>query len=211
MIPVSAPKTSALIRTLLLGLLAAMPLGAASAQDAVAQDAVAKDAVDSRGEPSLEGAFNDWSLYGLQENGNLICYLSSGLERSSDNVARKRAAVVLITNRPSEGRRGVVSVDPGYIYEDGSSVLMSIGRRQFHLYTKGGQAWAEDADDPLIIQAIRGGSTLVVTGRMKGGPATTDTFSLRGFGTALAALDRACPVAGQKPAAAPRKTRKKKR
>jgi hypothetical protein len=119
--------------------------------------------------------------------------------------------VVLITNRPAEGRKGVVSVDPGYIYEDGSQVLMSIGRRQFHLYTKGGQAWAEDADDPQIIQAIRGGSTLVVTGRMKGGTATTDTFSLRGFGTALAALDRACPIAGEKAAAAPHRTRKKKR
>lgn len=177
--------------------------------------ASAEETTDARGEPSLEGAYNDWSLYALQENGNLTCYLSSGLERSSDNVARKRQAVVLITNRPSEGRKGVVSVDPGYIYEDGSQVLMSIGRKQFHLYTKGGQAWAEDADDPLIIQAIRTGSTLVVTGRMKGGPATTDTFSLRGFGTALAALDRACPVAGQKsataPSAAPHRTRKKKR
>jgi len=175
----------------------------------------AQEAADERAQPSLEGAFNDWSLYELQENGNPVCYLSSGLERSSDNVPRRRPAVVLITNRPAEGRKGVVSVDPGYIYEDGSQVLMSIGRRQFHLYTKGGQAWAEDGDDPQIIQAIRGGSTLVVTGRMKNGTATTDTFSLRGFGTALAALDRACPVAGQKsaaaPAAAPHRTRKKKR
>jgi len=201
MIPVPASKITILIRTLLLGMLAAMPLCAVSAEEAA----------DARSEPSLEGAYNDWSLYGLQENGNPTCYLSSGLERSSDTVTRKRPAVVLITNRPSEGRRGVVSVDPGYIYEDGSSVLMSIGRRQFHLYTKGGQAWAEDADDPLITQAIRGGSTLVVTGRMKGGPATTDTFSLRGFATALAALDRACPVAGAQAAAAPHRTRKKKR
>ncbi len=178
-----------------------------------AVSAAETDAVDSRGEPSLEGAYNDWSLYELQENGNPTCYLSSGLERSSDNVPRKRPAVVLITNRPAEGRKGVVNVDPGYIYEDGSTVLMTIGRRQFHLFARGGSAWAEDADDPLIIAAIRGGSTLVVTGRMKGGPATTDTFSLRGFGTALAALDRACPVAGPKSATAapPRKTRKKKR
>jgi invasion protein IalB len=175
----------------------------------------AQEAADERAQPSLEGAFNDWSLYGLQENGNPVCYLSSGLERSSDNVPRKRPAVVLITNRPAEGRKGVVSVDPGYIYEDGSQVLMSIGRRQFHLYTKGGQAWAEDGDDVQIIQAIRTGSTLVITGRMKSGTATTDTFSLRGFGMALAALDRACPVAGQKSATEPgparHGTRKKKR
>jgi len=189
---------------LLAGFAAAVPVGALSAQEATP---------DERAQPSLEGAFNDWSLYGLQENGNPVCYLSSGLERSSDNVPRKRPAVVLITNRPAEGRKGVVSVDPGYIYEDGSQVLMTIGRRQFHLYTKGSQAWAEDGDDPQITQAIRTGSTLVVTGRMKSGTTTTDTFSLRGFGTALAALDRACPIAGQKSATAPvpHRTRKKKR
>jgi invasion protein IalB len=189
------------ILSVALAIAAAVP--AASAAD--------PDSVDSRGEPSLEGAYNDWSLYGLQEGGNLICYLSSGLERSSDAVVRRRQAVVLITNRPAEGRKGVVSVDPGYIYEDGSSVLMTIGRRQFHLFARGGQAWAEDADDQQIIAAIRGGSTLVVTGRMKSGPTTTDTFSLRGFGTALVALDRACPVAGAPAATAGHKTRKKKR
>jgi invasion protein IalB len=188
-------------------------LFAALAIAAATPSASAADAepVDSRGEPSLEGAYNDWSLYGLQEGGNLICYLSSGLERSSDTVARRRPAVVLITNRPAEGRKGIVTVDPGYIYEDGGSVLMTIGRRQFHLFARGGQAWAEDADDQQIIAAIRGGSTLVVTGRMKSGPTTTDTFSLRGFGVALAALDRACPVAGAQPATAGHKTRKKKR
>jgi invasion protein IalB len=188
--------------TLFAALVLAAAVPSASAADT--------DSVDSRGEPSLEGAYNDWSLYGLQEGGNLTCYLSSGLERSSDTVARRRPAVVLITNRPAEGRKGVVSVDPGYIYEDGSSVLMSIGRRQFHLFARGGQAWAEDADDQQIIAAIRGGSTLVVTGRMKSGPTTTDTFSLRGFGTALVALDRACPVVGAPPATAGHKTRKKK-
>jgi len=198
--PASMPRIFA--HLLLLAFAAAMPMSAVSAQEAAA---------DERVQPSLEGAYNDWSLYGMQENGNPICYLSSGLERSSDNVPRKRPAVVLITNRPVEERKGVVSVDPGYIYEDGSQVLMSIGRRQFHLYTKGGQAWAEDGDDPQIIQAIRGGSTLVVTARMKGGTATTDKFSLRGFGAALAALDRACPVAGQTAAPAPHRTRKKKR
>ena len=207
MIRLFAPMIATTPRALLFGAISialALPtLHAVSAAET--------DEVDSRGEPSLEGAYNDWSLYGLQEGGNLICYLSSGLERSSDNVARRRPAVVLITNRPAEGRKGVVSVDPGYIYEDGGTVLMTIGRRQFHLFARGGQAWAEDGDDQQITAAIRGGSTLVVTGRMKSGPTTTDTFSLRGFGTALVALDRACPVAGAPAATAAHKTRKKKR
>jgi invasion protein IalB len=191
--------------------LIAVLIGFSATNFAISPAAYAAEAesADSRQEPSLEGLYADWSLYGMQENGNLTCYLSSGIERSSDTVARRRPAVVLITNRPAEGKRGVVSVNPGYVYEDGSTVLMSIGRKQFHMFTAGGSAWAQDGDDEQIIAAIRGGSTLVVTGRMKGGPATTDTFSLKGFGPALAALDRACPVAGATPAAVPHRKRRK--
>jgi invasion protein IalB len=158
-------------------------------------------------EPSLEGLYYDWSLYEMQEGGNRFCYLSSGLERSSEADPRRRPAYVLITNRPAEGKKGIVSVDPGYLYDDGSDVLMSVGRKQFHLFTHGGAAWAQDGDDLQIIAAIRSGATLVVTGRMKNGPTTTDTFSLKGFGPALVALDRTCPVAG---AAQPAPARKRK-
>lgn len=164
-------------------------------------------AADAAGDPpSLEGLYFDWSLYSMQENGNRVCYLSSGLEHASDPVPRRRQAFVLVINRPAEGRRGVVSVDPGYTYEDGGTVLMTIGRKQFQLIGKNGSAWAQDNEDPQILAAIRGGSTLVVTGRMRNGPATTDTFSLKGFPKALAALDQTCPVAGAAPAAAPRKS-----
>jgi hypothetical protein len=161
--------------------------------------------------PSLEGLYFDWSLYSMQENGSRVCYLSSGLEHASDPVARRRQAFVLIINRPTEGRRGVISVDPGYTYEDGGTVLMTIGHKQFHLIGKNGSAWAQDNEDPQILAAIRGGSTLVVTGRMRNGPATTDTFSLKGLPKALAALDQTCPVAGAAPATVPHKKRKKAR
>ena len=47
---------------------------------------------------------------------------------------------------------------------------------------------------------------------MRNGPATTDTFSLKGFPKALAALDQTCPVAGATPqAAVSHKKRKKAR
>jgi hypothetical protein len=166
------------------------------------------DFTDYRAEPSLEGLYYDWSLYGMQESGNLACYLASGLERSSDNVPRRRPAVILITSRPSEGRKEIVSVSPGYKYEDGSAVLMTIGRKQFHLFTAGSTAWAAEGDDQPIVTAIRSARTLVVTGRMDKGPTTTDTFSLKGFAAALAALDQACPM--PKPATAPKPTRRKK-
>ena len=199
-------RPSVPLRAILFGL-SAFALSFAPGAHAFAADA---DPVDSRQEPSLEGLFFDWSLYGMQENGNLTCYLSSGIERSSETVARRRPAVVLITNRPAEGKRGVVSVNPGYVYEEGSAVLLTIGRKQFHMFTADGSAWAQDGDDQQIVAAIHSGSTLVVTGRMKGGPATTDTFSLKGFGPALAALDHACPVAGAPAASGAAPHRRKK-
>jgi hypothetical protein len=190
----------------------AMALLTAAPPPALAADATPGGTLQ---EPSLEGLYSDWSLYGMQENGNLVCYLSSGLEHASDPVPRRRQAFVLIINRPAEGRRGVISVDPGYTYEDGSTVLMTIGHKQFHMIGKNGSAWAQDNEDPQILAAIRGGSTLVVTGRMRNGPATTDTFSLKGLPKALAALDQACPVAGAASAsgqaAIPHKKRKKAR
>jgi invasion protein IalB len=196
-------RVSILIRSTLIG-------AAALALSLIAQSASAAEPdTPDRAEPSLEGLYYDWSLYGFEDNGARICYLASGLDRSSDAVPRRRPAVVLITNRPAEGKKGVVSVNPGYTYEDGSSVLMTIGRRQFHLFTAGAAAWAEDGDDSQIVAAIRTGSTLVVTGQMKGGPATTDTFSLKGFGPALLALDRACPVA--QPETAPKPGRRKRK
>ncbi len=177
--------------------LAGLPLGGRAAEP------------DDRTEPSLEGVYYDWSLYGMQEGGQPVCYLASGLERSSDVIPRRRPPVILITNRPGEGKKNVVSVNPGYTYEQGSAVLMTIGRRQFPMFTAGAAAWAEDGDDSRIVAAIRGGSTLVVTGRMKDGPTTTDTFSLKGFGPALAALDRACPMPG--PAITPKPAHRKRK
>jgi invasion protein IalB len=177
---------------------------------AAGRAAAADSPPDAAGEPSLEGLYGDWSLYGLPENGNPVCYLASNLERASDSVPRRGPSFILITNRPGEGKRGIVSVIPGYTYVPGDGVLLTVGRKQFHLVTDRGAAWARDEEDGLIVAAIRAGSTLVVTGRAKEGPTTTDVFSLKGFGPALAALDRACPVVGSRPAT-PRKIKRRKK
>jgi hypothetical protein len=87
-------------------------------------------------------------------------------------------------------------------------VTVAIGRRQFHLFTDNDTAWAEDAIDPQIVQAIHGGSALNVSGRMKDGPTIIDNFSLKGAAEALNALDQACPMPGKPPAKAAHKKRK---
>ena len=159
--------------------------------------------------PEVQGAYGDWSLYEFEEGGYPVCYLASRIMKSSESVPGRSPSFVLITNRPSEEKRHVVSVVGGYIYQGGSSVTVAIGRHQFHLFTDNDTAWAEDAVDPLIVQAIHGGASLDVSGKMKDGPTIADNFSLKGAAEALAALDKACPMPGQPVAKAAHRKRKK--
>lgn len=203
------PSNVILAAFLCIGL--AMPryaLGADAAQPAAAPSP-APPAPISPPTPEVQGAYGDWSLYQYEENGYPVCYLASRFMKSSESVPGRTPAFVLVTNRPGEAKWHVVSVVSGYPYQDGSGVMVAIGRRQFHLFTDNDTAWAEDAADPLIVQAIHGGASLSVSGHMKDGPAITDSFSLKGAAEALAALDKACPEPGKPGMKATHKKRKK--
>ena len=173
-----------------------------------APNAAASIPASNGAEPAVQGTYGDWSLYTFQDNGRPACYLASRMLKSSESVPGRTAAYVLITNRPTEGKKGIVSVVAGYPYEKGGQVLLTVGRKQFHLFTDRDTAWAEDTFDTQIVAAIHGGSKLVVTGRAKGGVATTDTYSLKGAATALTALDMACPLPRKPVAAVPHRKKK---
>ena len=159
--------------------------------------------------PEVQGAYGDWSLYEFEEGGYPVCYLASRIMKSSESVPGRAPSFVLITTRPGEGKWHVVSVVGGYAYQDGTGVTVAVGRHQFHLFTDNDTAWAEDGVDPLIVQAIHGGSSLTVSGKMKDGPAIADNFSLKGAAEALNALDKACPPPGRPASKAAHKKRKK--
>lgn len=170
-------------------LLSALCLGAAfPTAKAAEQPAAAPQS------PSPEAKFEDWSLYTFEEDGKPVCYIASRIQRSSESVARRKTSFILITNRPAEGRKGVVSIAAGYTYQEGSPVTLTIGRNRFRLFTDVDTAWANDSDDPKILAAVKSGKTAAISGQVKGGPTAIDTFSLRGSSAALGALDRACPM-----------------
>lgn len=160
-------------------------------------------------DPIPKGTFGDWSIYTYREKGGPVCYAAAKLPPgagNSGNGAPKRTGWVMITHRPGEKTRGVVSVVPGYTFKDRSTALVSVGGKQFTLYTQGDTAWAADADDPRLVEAIRSSALLAFTGTTKDGAAQVDNFSLGGAASAFDALDKSC--AG---GAAPKKKSKKKR
>lgn len=136
----------------------------------------------------------DWHAFQYTENGNQVCYVASQPTREEGNYTQRGDVFVLVTHRPAENSRNVISFITGYSFEAGSTVSVEIDNtEQFTLITNNDTAWARDAQaDQALVDAMRAGLTMVVEGTSSRGTLTTDTYSLRGVTAALREIDRAC-------------------
>ena len=139
------------------------------------------------------GDYGDWSSFQFSEDGNLACYMSSEPKKTEGKYKRRGDVFAIVTHRPAEKRLGEVSIIAGYSYRKDSWAEVKIGKQTFQLFTQDDGAWAPDAEtDKKLVQAMRKGRTLVVTGTSARGTLTTDTYSLSGFTKAARAIAKAC-------------------
>ncbi len=144
-------------------------------------------------DPETLGAYTDWTAYTFTENGNKVCYMASAPKEAKGNYDRRGDIFVLITHRPADKTRDVVSVVAGYSYKADSDVRVDIDGKNHTLFTHGERAWARDsATDRRLVDAMRSGRKMVVRGTSERGTATTDTYSLSGFTAAHQAITKAC-------------------
>jgi hypothetical protein len=104
---------------------------------------------------------------------------------------------VIISVWPGRNVRDELQIVPGYAYKEGEPVYAQVGSTRTEFFTrndgKAGSAWVKEvADETALVSAMRGGSTLTVTGVSKRGTKTTDTYSLSGITTALDRAHNAC-------------------
>src|SRR5690606_1662108 len=105
----------------------------------------------------------DWHAFQYTENGNRVCYVASKPTRSEPTDVRHGDVFVLVTHRPAENSRNVVSVMVGYSYRPGSEVQATIGGTTFPLFTEQNTAWSRDAaSDEALVAAMRAGATMTV-------------------------------------------------
>ena len=139
------------------------------------------------------GTHRDWHAFSFIENGNRICYIASRPASDEGNYDRRGDIFLLVTHRPAENSRDVVSFITGYTFEPDSEVEVTISDQQFSLFTSNDTAWAYDADDDRrIVQAMISGTTMVVRGTSNRGTNTTDTYSLLGFTAARNQINELC-------------------
>lgn len=140
--------------------------------------------------------FGKWTIYSQKTDAGKICFMSSlptKLEGKYDRSNRGETRV-FVTHGPGKSDRDVVSVLAGYRYLKQSEVEFNIDGKKTNLFTLDNYGWAQGADDDQkLIQAMRRGNKLVVTGTSSRKNKTIDTYSLSGFTKAKAFLDKACP------------------
>lgn len=145
--------------------------------------------------PKSLGKFGDWAAFVDGADKRKVCYIFAAPKKAEGKYKQRDPIFLLVSHRPGDKVSNEVSIDTGYDYKKDSEANVSITGRSFKMFTKGKNAWNRDAQvDRAMVEAMKGGSELVVKGTSQRGTQTTDTYSLNGFGAALAAITKACEV-----------------
>jgi len=125
--------------------------------------------------------FKDWTVFTTTQNNKEICYIAS-LPFKKDGNYKSRGEPFLTVTRIFDSNFDEVNVSSGYPYKKEKDVEISIGKRKFVLFSHEEKAWAYNrSDDMAIVEQMKKGVKLKVTGYSQLETYSTDTYSLLGF------------------------------
>lgn len=137
-------------------------------------------------------AVKDWSVFEAGSGGQKVCWIvsqptTSTATRDGKNVEVRRGDIFLmVAVRKADKAKNEVSFLAGYPFKKGSKVKVTIGSKNYEMFTDGENAWTPSpAEDNTLTNAFRRGSTARLQGLSGRGTTTVDTFSLSGFTAAL--------------------------
>ena len=143
-------------------------------------------------EPTAVGRFKDWAVFTETVEGDLVCYAATEALTKSPSKANHGAVWYYVTSWKSGKAKAQPSIKVGFDFKSSSSPKAKIGRSSWTLFPAGREAFAEDADDPAIVEALRKGANLVVEGTSARGTSVSYKFSLSGSATAIDKAAEAC-------------------
>jgi len=146
-------------------------------------------------QPALLGQYGDWGAYAATSNGAKVCYAlaTPGTTRTNPPNRPRNPVYMFISTRPGENVRNEVSVIVGYALKPDSEVNVEIGNNKFVMYTKADGAWVGNAaEEARMVETMRKGADIVVSGTSSRGTQSTDRYSLKGLSQALDRVAKEC-------------------
>lgn len=150
----------------------------------------------SDSQPTLLQQYGDWGVYTGTNSGNKVCFALSQPTSSETNPPnRPRGQIYLfVSTRPADNVRNEVSIIIGYPFRAGSDATAEVGNARFALQTQGDNAWVKNpGEEAQLVDAMRRGADLRVSGVSGRGTTTTDRYSLAGISAALDRVRQECP------------------
>jgi hypothetical protein len=138
--------------------------------------------------PKSIGKFDDWTAATHSESGQTVCYAFTRAQSSTPNLPGRGAVVLTVTERSSG--RDTVAIEAGFSYAANVAVTVQVDQAGLEFYTSGRNAFAREGK--ATVAAFGKGSRAIA--RSPAPKEVTDTFSLKGFGQAYAAIVKACPA-----------------
>jgi hypothetical protein len=156
---------------------------------------VAPAAADSKS--TLLGVSKSWSAYQATTGDGKVCYALSKPKTTAPKKAVRDPIYLLISDWPGRRVQGELEVVPGYPYKDGEPAVAQVGSVTVEFFTRNdgtsGSAWVKDSgDEARLLEAMRHGSTITISGISRRGTHTKDTYSLGGISAMLDKVHDAC-------------------
>jgi hypothetical protein len=147
------------------------------------------------GQPTLLGQFGEWGAYTANSGGKKICYALAKPSSSATEPANRPRdpAYMFVSTRPTENVRNEISIVIGYPFKPGSDATVEIGSNKYAMYTQADGAWIKNAaEEARMVDAMRRGSDMVVSGESGRGTKSTDRYALKGLSQALDRVAQEC-------------------
>jgi invasion protein IalB len=139
--------------------------------------------------PRQLNKFDDWTAATHQDSGATVCYAFTRAQSSTPALPGRGDVVLTVTERPSG--RDAVAMKAGFPYAANAAVTVQVDQTGLEFYTFQSNAFARDGK--AAVAAFDKGSRAIARSPGPKEASVTDTFSLKGFSAAYAAIAKACP------------------
>ena len=139
------------------------------------------------------GKFKDWETIVVTDETAKLCFAQSKpvLQSPKNNL---REARLFISFRPSEKISDEVSITSGYEYNVQNAILAKSGKNKIKFDVKKENfAWIGDTGlERKMVNVMKKGSRIMITGYNQSGSQTIDHYSLMGFTKAYNTAKKSC-------------------
>ena len=139
------------------------------------------------------GKFKDWETIVIKNDSKLICFAQSKPVLQSPK-SYKREARLFVSFRPNEKILNEISITSGYKFNNENSITAKSGKFKYKFdIAQENFAWiADNKMEKKMINTMKKGSRIMVSGYNQKGSHTIDHYSLLGFTKAYGAAKKSC-------------------